>query len=302
MRRLIGLLFVTLLVSLCHGQEGVPGPGAQALPADDASKRPLPDVATLMLAVEAHQRADEAKLKDYIFRETETLDEADGKGGVKKRTTRVFDVFWLQGVRVRKMVSKDGVATSAEDLRKEDERIDKEVKAARERRERKEDKGKQTDSNGNEEVPVSRILELGTFANARRVQIAGRDTIAVDYAGDAKAKTRNKGEEAVRDLAGTVWVDEQDKELARTEGRFVRSFKIGGGLVVNLHEGTNFTGEFRKVNGEVWLPTMIEARGAARFLLFVNFNGSLRIVDENFRKFKSSATLLPGVSAVEDQP
>ena len=302
MRRVPGLLSVTMMVSFCGGQAIQPGSAMQAVPSETKPGRPLPDAAALMLAVEAHQRADEAKLKDYIYRETETVDEAAGKGGVKKRTTRVFDVFWLQGVRVRKMVSKDGVATSADELKKEDERIDKEVKAAKERREKREDKGKQTDSNGNEEVPVSRILELGTFSNARRVQIAGRDTIAVDYAGDAKAKTRNKAEEAVRDLAGTVWVDEEDKELARTEGRFVRSFKIGGGLVANLHEGTNFTGEFRKVNGEVWLPTVIEAHGAARFLLFVNFNGSFRIADENFRKFKSSATLLPGVGAVEDQP
>ena len=81
---------------------------------------------------------------------------------------------------------------------------------------------------------MSRILELGTFSNARRVQVAGRDAIAADYAGDPKAKTRNKAEEVIRDLVGTVWVDEKDQELVRTEGRFVRSFKIGGGLVANI--------------------------------------------------------------------
>ena len=47
---------------------------------------------------------------------------------------------------------------------------------------------------------------------------------------------------------------------------------------------------------------MIEAHGAARFLLIVNFNGSLRIVDEDFRKFKTTSTMLPGVGKVEDQP
>ena len=301
MRRVLGLLFVTTLASLHQGQETPPGSAPQVASSDTQTTRPLPDVARLMLAVEAHQRADEAKLKDYLYRQTQTVDETDGHGGVKKREVEVYDVFWLHGVPVRKMVSKDGRPMTVDELRKEDERIDKEVKSALSKREKNEDKGKETDPRGNEEVTVSRILELGTFSNARRVQIAGRDTIAADYAGDPKAKTRNKAEEVIRDLVGSVWVDEEDKELVRTEGRFNRSFKIGGGLVANIKEGTSFSGEFRKINGEVWLPVRFEGHGAARFLLFFNLNGSLQIVDENFRKFKATSTLLPGVGAAEDE-
>lgn len=300
MRDLARLVFVTMLVACAGAQDAAPG--IQAGAASAAASRPLPDVATLMHAVEAHQRQDEVKLKDYIYRQTETVDETDGHGGVKKREVRVYDVFWLQGVPVRKRVSKDGRPLTADELKKEDERIDKEVKTARERREKGEDKGRDTDPRGNDEVSVSRVLELGTFSNARRVQIAGRDTIAADYAGDPKAKTRNRAEEMIHDLTGTVWVDEVDKELVRTEGRFYRSFKIGGGLVASIKEGTSFGMEQRKVNEEVWLPTAIEGRGAARFLLFFNLNGSLRIEDAEFRKFKATSTLLPGVSAAEDQP
>ena len=290
-----GLLFVVMLGALAPLQESAPA----AVAKDEG--RPLPDIAKLMLAVEAHQRQDEQTLKDYIYRQTQTVDEADGHGGVKKREVRVFDVFWLQGVPVRKMLSKDGKPLSADELKKEDERIDREVKAAREKREKKDDKGKETDPRGNDEVTVSRILELGTFSNARRVQLDGRDTIAADYVGDPKAKTRNKSEEVFRDLAGTVWVDEEDKELVKSEGHFDRSFKIGGGLVANIKQGTSFSGESRKINGEVWLPTVLEGHGSARFLLFFNLNGSVRITDADFRKFKATSTLLPGVSAAEDE-
>lgn len=301
MRRLLVLVLLTMLVSLVNGQENSPAVATQPAVTELSRDRPLPDVSTLMHAVEAHQRQDEAKLKDYIYRQTQTVDEADGHGGVKKRHVELYDVFWLQGVPVRKMVSKDGRPMTADELKKEDERIDKEVKTAQDKREKNEGKGKPTDPRGDEEVTVSRILELGTFSNARRVQIAGRDAIAADYTGDPKAKTRNKTEEVIRDLVGTVWVDEEDKELVRTEGRFNRSFKIGGGLVVNIKEGTTFSGEFRKINGEVWLPVRFNGHGAARFLLFFNLNGSLQIVDEDFRKFKATSTLLPGVSAAEEE-
>ena len=139
---------------------------------------------------------------------------------------------------------------------------------------------------------MSRLLELGAFTNPRRVQLSGRDTIAVDYAGDPKAKTRNRAEEVIRDMVGTAWMDEQDHVLARVEGHFVNAFKVGGGLVVNIQKDTRFEMEQTKVNDEVWLPAHIEGQGAARVLLFFNFNGSLRAVESDYRKFRTTSTII----------
>ncbi len=255
-----------------------------------------------MHAVEAHQRQDEAALEDYIYRRTETEEHSDGHGGVKKREVRVYDVFWLQGVPVRKMLSKDGRPMTTEELKKEDERIDKEVAKVKERREKKDAQGKQTSPRGEEEVTVSRFLELGVFSNERRVTVNGRETIAVDYAGDPTAKTRNRMEDVIRDLAGTVWVDEEDKTIVKLDGRFLNAFKIGGGLLVNIRKDTSFRLEQKKVNGEVWLPERIEGHGAARAMLFFNFDGSVWVEDSEFRKFKGSATMQPGVGGGEDPP
>lgn len=255
-----------------------------------------------MHEVEAHQRQDEAALKEYMYRSVETEEDSDGHGGTKKRTVRVYHVFWLQGVPVRRLLSKDGKELTPEELKKEDERIDKEVAKAKERREKNDAKGKQTSPRGDEEVTVSRMLELGSFSNGRRVSLGGRDTIAVDYVGDPKAKTRSRMEDVIRDLAGTVWVDEEDKRIVKLEGRFLNAFKIGAGLLVNIRKGTSFAMEQKKVNGEVWLPVRITAQGSGRAMLVFNFNGSVRVEDSEFRKFKGSATMLPGVGVVEDAP
>ena len=142
-------------------------------------------------------------------------------------------------------------------------------------------------------VTVSRLLELGAFTNARRVVVNGRPTIAVDYTGDPKAKTENRMEGVIRDMAGTAWVDEEDQMLVRAQGQFVNDFKIGGGLLANIRKGTNFSIEMRKVNGEVWLPAVVEGRGAARAMLFFSFDGSLRVVDSDYRKFKATSTIVP---------
>ena len=264
--------------------------------------RPLPEIPSLMQEVEAHQMAAEAVQKNYMYRSSEVAQETDGHGGVKKTMRREMEIFYVNGVMVRRTVAKDGKPLSTDEMKKESERIDKDAAKARERRDKADAAGKETDPRGHEVVTVARILELGTFTNPRRVRIEGRDTIAVDYAGDPRAKTRNRMEDVIRDMVGTVWVDEQDKMLVRSEGRFVNAFKIGGGLLVNIQKGTSFRFEQRKVNGEVWLPAKIDAQGAARAMLFFSFNGNVHVVDSEYRKFKATSTILPGVGKVEEGP
>jgi hypothetical protein len=268
----------------------------------DEGERPLPDIPALMHAVEVNQRRSEAVEKDYMYRSVHTQAETDGHGGVKKTETEEYDVFWVEGVPVHRLTKKNGKELSADEQKKESEKIDKTVAKAKERRAKADEKGTETDPHGHELITVSRLLELGSFTNARRVQLNGRDTIAVDFAGDPKAKTRNRFEDVIRDMAGTAWMDEEDRMLVKAQGHFVNNFKVGGGMLVNIQKGTNFSMEQRKVNNEVWLPAMAEGKGAARALLFFNFNGTFRAVESDYRKFKATSTILPGVSTVEPEP
>jgi hypothetical protein len=269
-------------------------------PNTDAVERPLPDVPALMRSVEVNQRASEAIEKDYLYHSLQSGEELDGHGRVKKTETKEYDIFWVNGVPVHRMTKKDGKELSAGEQKKEEEQIDKDVAKARERRAKADEKGTESDPRGNEMVTVSRLLELGSFTNARRVQLNGRDTIAVDFTGDPKAKTKNRFENVIRDLAGTAWVDEQDRVLVKAEGHFVNSFKVGGGMVVNIQKGTNFSMEQKKVNNEVWLPAVVKGQGSARALLFFSFNGRVQAVESDYRKFKATSTVLPGVSTVKD--
>jgi len=246
--------------------------------------------------VETNERKAEAIEKDYLYHSVVTEQKLDGHGQVRKTEVTEFDHYWANGVPVARLVKKDGKALSADEIAKEDARIDKASAKAHQRREEADAQNKETDSRGDQEITVSRLLELGSFTNPRRVQLNGRDTIAVDFAGNPRAKTRNRSEDIIRDMMGTAWIDERDHVLARVEGRFVNAFKVGGGLLVDIQKDTRFTWEQTKVNDEVWLPAHIEGQGAARMLLFFSFNGSLRAVDSDYRKFRTSSTILPGMT------
>jgi hypothetical protein len=258
--------------------------------------RPIPDVSTLMHDVEGHQRAAESIEKDYLYHEVAREQRSDGK----KMESREFDVFWLNGVRVHKLTRKDGKDLTADEQRKESERIDKDVAKAKNRKDKADARGAQTDSNGREEITVSRFLELGAFTNPRRLKLNGRETIAIDYTGDPKAKTRNRMEDVIRDLSGTIWIDDEDRSISRLEGRFANAFKVGGGLLMSIKKGTSFSMEQMKINDEVWLPSKVEGRGGARVMLVVNFDGSVLATNSDYRKFKATSTILPGISTVKE--
>ncbi len=272
---------------------------AQASLPSATDSQPLPDIASLMQQVESHQRQFEVLAQNYTYREREDLQEFDGHQGLKKIKQREADVFWIDGVPIERTVTLDGKPLTADEQNKESERVDKEAAKARQRREKADAEGKETDPRGHDLVTASRILELGTFSNPRREQVNGRDTIVVDYTGNPKAKTHNAAESVFHELAGTVWVDEQDKVVQHAEGHFANDFKIAGGLVASVKKGTSFEGTFTKINNEVWLPQGFHARGQMRYLLFFSLNGEGRVQISNYRKFRATSTLLPNYTKVD---
>jgi hypothetical protein len=288
-------LFLLLSATLLHAQ-------ITSTPDSVPDEKPLPDVPTLMHQVETNQRLAESLEKNYIYREDSTLNELNKSGGIKKSEERAFEIFYLDGVRVARLVRKDNKDISPDELAKENERIDKEVAKAKERRAKADGSGKETNSAGQDEITVSRILELGTFSNPRRIMVAGRPTIEVDYTGNPSAKTHNPGEGAIKLITGIVCVDEQDKFIQHAEGHFTDNFKLGGGLLADISKGTSFAATNTKINDEVWLPAHAEAHGHIRYLLFFSVNGDATIKTSGYHKFKATSTILPNITVAPPDP
>jgi hypothetical protein len=255
-----------------------------------------------MRQVEANQRLAESVEKDYLYREDSTLNELDKSGAVKKSEERAFEIFYIDGIRVARLVRKDNKDLSPDEIARENARIDKQVAKAKQRRARADADGKETDSDGRDEITVSRILELGTFSNPRRILVAGRPTIEVDYTGNPNAKTHNAGEGAIKLITGIVCVDEQDKFIQHAEGRFIDNYKVGGGLVADISKGTSFAATNTKINDEVWLPSHAEAHGHIRYLLFFSINGDAKITTSGYKKFKATSTILPNITVAPPDP
>src|SRR6201996_1775713 len=168
---------------------------------------PLPDAATVLHEVEAHQKELDKIRENYTFREVQTVRQLDSHGNVKKVETEEHEVFFVNGHQIEKLVRKDGKDLSPDQARKEQDRVNKEVvKISQPGYKSPEEK---------DDITVARLLQIVAFSRPRRVSLNGRDTIAFDFAGDEHAKTHGRDEDALKKVSGTVWIDEADREGAR---------------------------------------------------------------------------------------
>jgi len=146
---------------------------------------------------------------------------------------------------------------------------------------------------------ASGLLKVATFTNPRREQINGRPTLVFDYTGDPSAKAADLSEQIMRELAGTLWVDERDSAILRLTGTLQKNFHVAGGLLVNIKKGSWFDFTDMPVNNEIWFLRTIKVHVDGRFLLVKGFDGDLHQTYSDYRKLKTTVTLLPGSHIVD---
>jgi hypothetical protein len=295
MRRAACCFVLSFAVFACAQQSA----DAPPQPAPDASATTLPDIRTLMAEVEEHAKFADEQRKDYTYRvHTENI-EVDNNEQTKKTTTLDSDSFTIDGVRVNKVTERNGKPLTPDEAKKENESVDKTLDKAKAARAKHEKNGKPTDDQGDDVVTLGRFFDLGTFSNLRAGEYGGRPAWLVDYTGDPKAKTHNSFEGVIRDITGTLWIDQHDHVLVALQGSFVHDFKIGAGLIANIHQGASFNARFTRVD-DVWLPAEINGNGNVRYLLLFSFHGHFHQVMSNYKKFRTGVTLLPGNQVIND--
>ncbi|MCU1284960.1 MAG: hypothetical protein JWO13_1310 [Acidobacteriales bacterium] len=292
MNRIVSALVTTLILNamLLAQTADTTGPAkvapkAPALSAQSSDAAPIPDIASLFKDVEAHQRQIRSLRRKYMFREVQTEDELDGNGQVKHSQTEEREVFFIGRSSVSRLIKKDGVELTASEQKKEQQRVDKVIEERKKRevkREKNEEEGKQSEN----EITLDTFLRIAKFENPRRISFKGRNALVFDFSGDPDAKTHGMAENTVKKVAGTVWVDEADREVIRMEVKLNEPFKIAGGLLATIQKGTTFTYEQALINGEIWLPTYVESNVTARVMLFKGLRQHSIAHYSDYRKFQ----------------
>jgi hypothetical protein len=274
-----------LLVTSAHGQEAAPdAAGGSAA---------IPDIRQLMVQVMDHQKQLEKVRENYTYHSSNSVQDIDSGGKVTKTEIEDSEVFFINSHRIERTVGKDGKPLSDHDQQKEQERVNKLVEKAQ-----KTPSG--TPLEGHDEpISITHLLDIMEVSNPRREMFRGRSTIIFDFAGKHDAKTHGLAEDASKKIAGTLWVDEKDREVARMEAHFTDNFHVGGGLLANVQKGSSFYFDQAPVNGEIWFPTQAEGHVEARVLLLKGIRQHVVEHDSKYERFSvetetsKTATVVP---------
>ena len=249
----------------------------------------LPDLKSLFKEIDDNQKAIDKLKENYAGTRVEEETEFEKDGKVKKTEIKEFTFFYLNGEEISTLVKKDGKALSDEELKKENEKTQKEIENIQKReakKEAKDEKAKEEGKKDKDDDPgIETFLRACQFVNPRRERFRGQDVLVFDFEPNPEYKARNMVEKIVQKLAGVIWIDEKARDVARLEAYFVGDFKFAGGLLANLQKGTSFIFEQAYLNNEVWLPTYEEAHVGVRVLLLKGFKVNAVTRYSDYKKF-----------------
>ncbi len=254
-------------------------------------QRPLPDIPALLRDIAKDQQALEDLRQLYTCHLSEEEDKTDSDGNVKSRTMKDYDVFYIGDEQALHLLAKDGKPLTGDEKKSEDDKFNKQYDNLKKKQaELAGDPKKKAKQEEEDEAQLSDFLRAELFTNPRRELFRGQQVIAFDVNGNPDYKPKKRIDNIIQKLSGTMWVDEQAREIVRLEARFIDSVKIGGGLVASLAKGSNFVFEQEKINDEVWLPSYAEVHFSGR-IVFVKLKQNFIDRFSDYKKFRSGAVL-----------
>jgi hypothetical protein len=247
---------------------------------------PLPEIGPFLQDVRSRLHSDEVLLAQYTFLEKHTERQLDRRGAVKKTRIETFEVYPSAepGHTYRKLVARDGQPLDAREIEKEDRKQEKKVARTDSGGEEKRD-ARLAELRRREAAVIDELFRLYDIRIAGREIADGRSAIVLTFEPRPDYRPTTRGGKILKNFAGRAWIDEEDRQLVRLEGRLIDNLSFGLGLLARLQKGATASFTRRKVNGEIWLPAEARFTGSARLLLFKALRLDAMSEYSDYRKF-----------------
>jgi hypothetical protein len=224
---------------------------------------PLPDPRELKQRAIANMRKSEKDLENYSCMVRVQEFDLNADGSVKRQRQRVEERFYVNGVEINHAQSRDGKPLSGGDAKKEQERVDKQVK-------KYSDRANVAKEQAQDEKQVDTFLRALSFFNGRRERRDSRSVVVYDLAGDPNFHPHRLEERFAQALTGRIWMDEESGTPQEVQIETVRDVKIGAGLLANVHKGFRAHLIQQRQPDGVWLTKMVEGSGDMKAALFLH--------------------------------
>ena len=235
---------------------------------------------------------NDKRQRDYTYIEREEEHHLDGDGNVKKVESRTSEILMIYGEQVERRFAKNDKLLSADEAKKEDEKIQKiidkrknESESDRRKRLEKEEK--------NREEGRKFVTEVADAYNFRLVGsevMDGHDTWVLDADPRPGYEPKSKEAKFLPKLKGRIWIDKAETQWVKFDIVTIDTISVGG-FLARIHKGTHVTVDTTRINDEVWLPKHVQFHVDVRLALLKNFNVDVEQTFRDYKKFRSESKI-----------
>ena len=287
--RIHNLQLAALALLLASGFPGNAG-GADAARIGDALPTPA-ELLTNLLA-RAAVASTQGYRTQFTFTKKRTTEELDSKGRITEKQESIFEVVPVNGRLFSRLVSENDKPATARQRKAEEER-ERKLRAAAP----PEPGAAKASANPRREFTVTpELFERFTFATTGREQVNGRDAWVLAFEPrSADLPVKKTADRITNKVAGRVWIDAADHEIARAEIRLTGRVEIVGGIIASLKR-FDLLLEQRRLDGGAWVNTLTEANIEARQLVM---NKRVRFAEKSGDFKKVTASESPAAAPVK---
>ena len=311
MRYCFGIIFALVLLAGCVcGQDSAStsfSPSTSATPVsppidlrpDASGTVPAEQIRELLRRAEEKDLENDKRQRDYTYIERVERHQLDGQGGVNKTETWTSEVLEIYGEPVVRRTSKDDKPLSADEAKKEDEKIQKIID--KRKNESEEDRRKRlAREEKDREEDRKFVLEIADAFNFRLIGsevLDGRDTWVFEGAPRPGYEPKDRNAKMLSKFKGRVWIDKTEAQWVKLDITAIDTISVGF-VLARIHKGTHLIIELTRVNDEVWLPNYVQLHFDARVALFKSYDDD---VDQTYRDYKKFRTDTK-ITVVGEQP
>lgn len=240
---------------------------ADSLSAEDILKRYIEE-----------RKANLPRARQYTLTNKETHIFFDGKGEEKSRSSKTFDVIFLEGDIYKKLIARDDKPLSASEAAK----VEKEMQKTAAERKRQPIISRSISMASDED-----LLNLFTCKVAGEERIEQNKTWVIQCDPQAGRVAANAREKEKLKWSRRLWIDETQYAPVK----FVDTALEGNPLEL---PGSTTTVRFALINNDAWMETSVVIDGHLHFAKFIKPKVRTEYVNSNFKKFDVQSTVTAG--------
>jgi hypothetical protein len=196
---------------------------------------------------------------NYAYTKRTVTDEFDAKGRVKGRKEKLYEVLVESGLSYLKLLQVNGQPLSTEQLRKQEEREEAERQKMTNFQ-----AGKKGDNREN--FLTAELVERYQFALLDEQMVNGRMAYRLTFEPKNGLQIRKLTDRFLNQVAGTVWIDAEEFEIARAEIHLQSEVALWGGMIGTLKRCA-FTLERTRMPDGAWFNAVSNGIFEGRKLL-----------------------------------